>query len=175
MPTAAFALKKNLCGAVASKTRDNEYSTASLGNSEEASVKSSPRNTIPEFVHFTEEGEEVSPVVGSEDTWHVFQHDPPRSESFHKVEEREREDRPFAVREPFALPCDAEVLAGESCAPDVCSLPIITAWGPALIVSGSDTSLNCVGWLLNQLGKLTICKGDDVSELWDSGESAGKD
>jgi hypothetical protein len=44
-----------------------------------------------------------------------------------------------------------------------------------LIVSGSDTSLNCVGWLLNQLGKLTICKGDDVSELGDSGESAGKD
>jgi hypothetical protein len=92
MPTAAFALKKNLSGAVASKTRDNEYSTAPLGDSEEASVKSSPRNTIPELVHFIEEGEEVPSVVGSEETGDVFQHEPPRSESLHKVEECECED-----------------------------------------------------------------------------------
>jgi hypothetical protein len=92
MPTAAFALKQNLCGALASKTRDNEYSTASLGDSEVSSVKSSPRNAVPEFVHFTDEGEEVSSIVGSEDAWNVFQHHPPRSESFHKVEEREGED-----------------------------------------------------------------------------------
>ena len=92
MPAAAFALKKNLSGAVASKTRDKEYSTAPLGDSEEASVKSSPRNTIPEFVHFTEEGEEVPSVVGSEETRDVFQHEPPRSESLHKVEECECED-----------------------------------------------------------------------------------
>jgi len=92
MPTAAFALKKNLSGAVASKTRDKEYSTAPLGDSEEARVKSSPRNTIPELVHFTEEGEEVPSVVGSEETWDVFQHEPPRAESFHKVKEGEGED-----------------------------------------------------------------------------------
>jgi hypothetical protein len=92
MPTAAFALKKNLPGAVGSKTRDKEYSTAPLGDSEEARVKSAPRNTIPEFVHFTEEGEEVPSVVGREETGDVFQHEPPRSESFHKVEECERED-----------------------------------------------------------------------------------
>jgi hypothetical protein len=92
MPTAAFALKKNLSGAFGSKTRDKEYSTAPLGDSEEARVKSSPRNTIPEFVHFTEEGEEVSSVVGSEETRNVFQHEPPRSESLHKVEECEGED-----------------------------------------------------------------------------------
>jgi hypothetical protein len=29
--------------------------------------------------------------------------------------------------------------------------------------------------LLNHAGKLIICKRDDVPELWDSGESAGKD
>ena len=92
MPTAAFALKQNLWGEVDSKTRDNEYSTAPLGDSEVPSVKSAPRNSVPEFVHLTKEGEEVSSVVGSEDSWNVFQHHPPRSESLHKVEEGKRKD-----------------------------------------------------------------------------------
>ena len=106
MPTAAFALKKNLSGAVASKTRDNEYSTASLGDSEESCIKTSPRNTIPELVHFIEEGEEVPSIVGSVETWDVFQHEPPRSESFHKVKEGEGKDGSLSFSESFSLSSD---------------------------------------------------------------------
>jgi hypothetical protein len=66
-------------------------------------------------------------------------------------------------------------LTGESCTPDICSLPIITAGGPAFTVSGSATSLKYVGCRLNHAGKLTISKRHDVSELGDAWESAGKD
>jgi hypothetical protein len=86
MPAAAFALKENLLGAVWFKTRDNEYSTASLGDSEIASIKSSPRDRVPDVVHFTEESEEITALIGTEETWDVLQHQPPRSSLLHKVE-----------------------------------------------------------------------------------------
>jgi hypothetical protein len=86
MPAAAFALKENLLGAVGFKTRDNEYSTASLGDSEIASIKSSPRDRVPDVVHFTEESEEITALIGTEETWDVLQHQPPRSSLLHKVE-----------------------------------------------------------------------------------------
>ena len=91
MPAAAFALKENLLGAVGFKTRDNEYSTASLGDSEISSIESSPRNRVPDVVHFTEESEEITALIGTEETWDVLQHQPPRSSSLHKVEECEGE------------------------------------------------------------------------------------
>jgi len=91
MPLAAFALKEYLCGAVGFKTCDNEYSTPSLGDSEVASVQSSPRDAIPELLHFMEKSGEVSAVVGTEETRDILQHDPPRSSSLHKVEECEGE------------------------------------------------------------------------------------
>ena len=87
MPLAAFALKENLCGAVGFKTADNEHSTASLGDSEVSSVQSSPRNAIPELFHFIEKPSEVSPVVGTEETRNVLQHEPLRSSLLHKVKE----------------------------------------------------------------------------------------
>jgi hypothetical protein len=91
MPLAAFALKENLTGAVGFKTCDKEHSTPSLGDSEVASVQSSPRYAIPELLHFIEKPSEVSPVVGTEETRDVLQHEPPRSSSLHKVEECEGE------------------------------------------------------------------------------------
>jgi hypothetical protein len=63
MPAAAFALKENLAGAVGSKTCDNEHSIASLGDTEVSSVQSSPRNAIPEFVHFRDEPEEITSSI----------------------------------------------------------------------------------------------------------------
>jgi hypothetical protein len=92
MPLAAFALKKNLAGAVASKTRDNEHATASLGDSEALSVQDSPRHAIPAPLHFVDESGEVAPFVGTEETKDVFQHEPPRSSLLHKVKESEGED-----------------------------------------------------------------------------------
>jgi hypothetical protein len=91
MPLAAFALKENLCGAVGFKTCDNEYSTASLGDSEVTSVQSSPRDAIPELLHFMEKPSKISAVVGTEETRDILQHDPPRSSLLHKVEECEGE------------------------------------------------------------------------------------
>jgi hypothetical protein len=54
MPLAALALKEYRGGAVGSKTADNEHSTAALGDSEVASIQSSPRHAIPEPFHFPE-------------------------------------------------------------------------------------------------------------------------
>jgi hypothetical protein len=112
MPLAAFALKENLAGAVGFKTCDNEHSTASLGDSEVASVQSSPRYAIPELFHFIEKPSEVSPFVGTEESRDIFQHEPPRSALLHKVEEGEGKAGSLAC-ESSSLASDAEVLAGE--------------------------------------------------------------
>jgi hypothetical protein len=112
MPLAALALKENLAGAVGFKTCDNEHSTASLGDSEVASVQSSPRNAIPELLHFIEKPSEVSAVVGTEESRDVFQHEPPRSSLLHKVKEGEGKAGSLACKS-CALASDAEVLAGE--------------------------------------------------------------
>jgi hypothetical protein len=87
MPADAFALKENLAGAVFDKTCDNEHSTASLGDSEVSRIESSPRDRVPEFIHFTEESSKVAALRGREESEDVFQHQPPRSTSLHKVEE----------------------------------------------------------------------------------------
>jgi hypothetical protein len=113
MPLAAFALKENLCGAVGFKTADNEHSTASLGDSEVASVQSSPRNAIPEFLHFIEKPSKISAVARTEETWDVFQHDPFRSALLNKVKIGEGEAGALACKSS-PLSCDAEVLAGKS-------------------------------------------------------------
>jgi hypothetical protein len=96
MPSAAFALKENLSGAVGFKTCDNEDSTAALGDSKESSIQSSPRYAIPEFVHLTEKPGKVSSVIGCEKPRYVLQHEPPRSSLLHKVKEGEGKAGSFA-------------------------------------------------------------------------------
>jgi hypothetical protein len=113
MPLAALALKENLTGAVGFKTCDKEHSTASLGDSEVASVQSSPRYAIPELLHFIEKPSEVSPLVGTEEARDVLQHKPPRAALLHSVEEGEGKAASLAC-ESSSLASDAEVLAGES-------------------------------------------------------------
>jgi hypothetical protein len=112
MPLAALALKENLAGAVGFKTCDKEHSSASLGDSEVASVQSSPRNAIPELLHFIEKPSEISAAVGTEESRDIFQHEPPRSALLNKVEEGEGKTASLAC-ESSSLASDAEVLAGE--------------------------------------------------------------
>jgi hypothetical protein len=112
MPLAALALKENLAGAVGFKTCDKEHSSASLGDSEVASVQSSPRNAIPELLHFIEKPSEVSAAVGTEESRDILQHEPPRSSLLHKVKEGEGEAAALAC-ESCSLSSDAEVLARE--------------------------------------------------------------
>jgi hypothetical protein len=112
MPLAALALKENLAGAVGFKTCDKEHSTASLGDSEVASVQSSPRYAIPELLHFIEKPSEVSPAVGTEESRDILQHEPPRSALLNKVKKGEGKAAAFAS-ESCSLASDAEVLAGE--------------------------------------------------------------
>jgi hypothetical protein len=60
IPAHAVGLKKNLCGSTpVSKTRDNEDSTATLGDSEVLSVQHSVSEPIPEFDQRPEEGTKV--------------------------------------------------------------------------------------------------------------------
>lgn len=47
IPAQAFALKEYRCGASQIRMSDKEHTAASLGHSEELSVKSSPRERIP--------------------------------------------------------------------------------------------------------------------------------
>jgi hypothetical protein len=112
MPLAALALKENLCGAVGFKTCDKEDSSASLGDSEVSSVQSSPRYAIPELLHFTEQSDEITALIGTEESRDILQHEPPRSSLLHKVKEGEGEAGSLSCKS-CALACDAEVLAGE--------------------------------------------------------------
>lgn len=62
IPLKALGLKQYLsrCGPV-SKHADNEHAAASLGHSEELRVEYTPRQTVPEFIHFIEELSESLP------------------------------------------------------------------------------------------------------------------
>ena len=62
IPAHAFGLKKNLGGTSVSKMSDNEHSTASLGDSEVASVQHSVGPPIPEIA---QRPEDVSHVPSS--------------------------------------------------------------------------------------------------------------
>jgi hypothetical protein len=64
------------------------------------------------LLHFIEKPSEVSPVVGTEETWDVFQLEPPRSAVLNKVKEGEGKAAALAC-ESSSLASDAEVLAGE--------------------------------------------------------------
>jgi len=64
MPRQAVALKKNRCGtSPVSSVSDNEHTAASLGHSEELSVKHSIGEPIPEFDHAPENGSKVPSAV----------------------------------------------------------------------------------------------------------------
>jgi hypothetical protein len=98
MPAHAFALKENLRGALASKIAervvsrgDNEDSSPPLCDPEESGIQSSPREAIPQGLHFTDESSEVAALIGREEARDVLQHEPPRSSSFHNVQESECE------------------------------------------------------------------------------------
>jgi hypothetical protein len=124
MPLAALALKENLCGAVWFKTCDKEYSTASLGDSEVTSIQSAPRCAIPDPVQFTEEPEEIAAAIATEEPRDVLQHNPPRASLLHKGEVSERQTGSLAVKSS-SFACDAEVLARESAAIDICLWDVI--------------------------------------------------
>jgi hypothetical protein len=98
MPAAAFALNENLRGALRSNTiesvvtvADDEDAPSSLCNTEMASVEDAPRHAIPELGNLPNEPSEICTIVGCEKSRDIFQHEPPRSSLFHKVEECECE------------------------------------------------------------------------------------
>jgi hypothetical protein len=55
---------------------DNEDAAPSLGYSEKLSVQDSPRDPIPEFDQYAEEGSKRPSVVNRQDTGDVLPHHP---------------------------------------------------------------------------------------------------
>jgi len=101
MPAQAFGLKKYRGGTCpASKTSHNEHATTLLGDSEAASVKSSPRIPIPEEVQAPDEGAKISSAVTRKDAGDVFPNEPPgaiAAKDF-KIDEREISPRVTKAR-----------------------------------------------------------------------------
>lgn len=91
---------------------DSEDSTASLGDSEELSVKHTPCDMIPEFIPFPENGLEVGSFVRRKGSGHVFPYEPVRTNFGKKSEILEDEARSSV--QSFAASCDAEALAGSA-------------------------------------------------------------
>jgi hypothetical protein len=110
MPTHAFTLNENLRGAVGPRTAesvisrgDNEDSPPPLCNPEPSGIQSSPREAIPQGLHLMDEPSEVATVIGREKPNDVLQHEPPRSSSFHNVEESESETGSCSIGESAAV------------------------------------------------------------------------
>jgi hypothetical protein len=98
MPAHAFTLNENLRGALSPKTAEsviscgnNEDSPPPLCDPEPSGIQSSPREAIPQGLHFTDESPEVAAAIGREEARDVLQHKPPRSSSLHNVQESEGE------------------------------------------------------------------------------------
>ena len=95
------------------KMRDNEDSTASLGNSEVLSVQHSVGPPIPEFSQRPEEGSKIPSSVRRQDTGDVFPDQPRDSQVFCQSEVDEHEVSSGVV-ESFAETGDREGLTGGS-------------------------------------------------------------
>jgi hypothetical protein len=112
IPADALGLKKYLGGrSPASKMRDKEDSTTTLGDSEELSVQHSESEPIPELDQRPEEGTKVPPAVAGQDTGDVFPYDPPRPEFVNHAQIGEGEVAPW-VFESFAESGGGERLTG---------------------------------------------------------------
>jgi hypothetical protein len=93
------------------KMRDNEDSTASLGNSEVLSVQDPEGPPIPEFAQRPEEGSKIPSSVRRQDTGDVFPDQPRDLETLCHSEVDEHEVSAGVV-ESFAETGDREALAG---------------------------------------------------------------
>jgi hypothetical protein len=89
MPAAARADRKNLGGAVGSKTcasteGDDEHSPSALRHSEVASVENPVGPPIPEFAQATEERPKILASMTGEEARYVLEDDGGRSVALHK-------------------------------------------------------------------------------------------
>jgi hypothetical protein len=80
MPRHTVGLKEyaDRCGPV-SRMSDKHESTASVGNSETATVQHPPRAVHPEVGQVREDGAEVAPVVDGQKARDVFPNEPTRT------------------------------------------------------------------------------------------------
>jgi hypothetical protein len=113
IPAHAFWLKKNLGGTSSSKMSDNEHSTASLGDSEEASVQHSVGVPIPEFAQRPEDGTQVPSSVARQESSDVLDDAPPRPQLAKDAVKLPPESAAVASQ-TRTISCDGDVLAGES-------------------------------------------------------------
>jgi hypothetical protein len=131
MPAAARADRKNLGGAVGSKTcasteGDDEHSPSALRHSEVASVENPVGPPIPEFAQATEERPKILASMTGEEARYVLEDDGGRSVALHKVEEGVGEVGAGACDHASSLAGDAEILAGEAAGPEGAPTPVPT-------------------------------------------------
>lgn len=100
-----------------SRTRDKEQTAASLGHSEELSVKHSPRTAIPEFIQALEQASEILATRGRERAGYVLPYDPSRAQLIARPNELPHEAASSLKALP--LPGDGERLAGTAAHNDV--------------------------------------------------------
>ena len=103
IPAHAFGLKENRDGTCVSKTSDKEHTTASLGYSEELSIKHSPCHAIPAFLNRIRELEERI-VLSDERSGDVLPNDPSGKNLANSSEVFVHETR-FPVQ-AAPVPCD---------------------------------------------------------------------
>jgi len=110
---------------------NNEDSTALLGHSEVFTVKHTPRDTIPELIQRLEYDGEVASSVASEKAVHVFEDNCSWHASSNEAHELVKESR-LAPSKPRSRPHSrkTEILAGESCGPNICSWDFFILNGP---------------------------------------------
>lgn len=111
IPAQAFALKKYFGGTSrVSKASDKKDTAASLGHSEELRVENSPRQAVPDFIHFPQQLSESRPALARQRSRDVLPHKVSRTELANSSYVLEHEAGRSG--QPFALSCDAERLAG---------------------------------------------------------------
>ena len=121
IPVAAFGLKKYFSGTSCVSMHGNNVDAATLlGDSEVFTVKHTPSDTIPEFVQRLEYDGEVASSVAREKAVHVFEDNCSWKASSNESHEVVKEAR-LVPSKPRPRPHSSkrEVLAGESCRPDI--------------------------------------------------------
>lgn len=92
---------------------DKKHTAASLGHSEELSIKHSPCERIPAVLQQPEEGAKGSPAVLRQNPWDVLPNEPARAKVSHSSNVLEHEPTSL-IQEASSLSRDGEGLAGAS-------------------------------------------------------------
>ena len=172
IPAAALGLKENFGGTSDCRTADNEHTAASLGHSEELSVKHPVGPPIPEFFQPSKDDGHICSAVRGKKARDVLDENPTGSDLSDDAMELVPEARPL-TSEASSATGHGEVLAREPSANKVGCSPLASVGGDVIVDVGTEAATEDAparGVFLDLSDDGVSCSFESKVESSDAGE-----